>query len=52
MIKNKLQKKKSGNKEETDMVLGYMYVLKQIVEVEKKGNLSFNEISGHLKMST
>jgi predicted ArsR family transcriptional regulator len=34
------------------MVLGYMYVLKQIAEVEKKGNMSFNEISGHLKMST
>lgn len=34
------------------MVLGYMYVLKQIAEVDKKGNMSFNEISGHLKMST
>ena len=34
------------------MVLGYMYVLKQIAEVENKGNMSFNEISGHLKMST
>jgi DNA-binding HxlR family transcriptional regulator len=34
------------------MVLGYMYVLKQIAEVEKKGNMSFYEISGHLKMST
>lgn len=34
------------------MVLGYMYVLKQIAEVEKKGNLSFNEIAGQLKMST
>lgn len=34
------------------MVLGYMYVLKQIAEVEKKGTISFNEISGHLKIST
>jgi len=34
------------------MVLGYMYVLKQIAEVEKKGNISLNEISRHLKMST
>ncbi len=34
------------------MVLGYMYVLKQIAEVEKKGNISFNDISRHLKMST
>lgn len=34
------------------MVLGYMYVLKQIAEVEKKGNMSFNDISGYLKMST
>ncbi|MHC1754718.1 MAG: FeoC-like transcriptional regulator [Methanosarcina sp.] len=34
------------------MVLGYMYVLKQIAEVEKKGNISFNDISGHLKLST
>lgn len=33
------------------MVLGYMYVLKQIAEVEKKGNISFNDISGHLKLS-
>ncbi len=34
------------------MVLGYMYVLKQIAEVEKKNNMvSFNEISRHLKMS-
>lgn len=34
------------------MVLGYMYVLKQMVEVEKKGNISLSEISRHLKMST
>lgn len=34
------------------MVLGYRYALKQIAEVEKKGSISFNEIAGHLKMST
>jgi DNA-binding MarR family transcriptional regulator len=34
------------------MVLGYIFVLKQIAEVEKKGNISFNEISRRLKMST
>ncbi|AKB29455.1 hypothetical protein MSSAC_3056 [Methanosarcina siciliae C2J] len=34
------------------MVLGYMYVLKQVAEAEKKGSISFNEISRHLKMST
>ncbi|PAV13109.1 hypothetical protein ASJ81_04230 [Methanosarcina spelaei] len=34
------------------MVLGYMYVLKQMAEVEKKGNISLSEISRHLKMST
>lgn len=34
------------------MVLGYMYVLKQVAEAEKKGSLSFNDISGRLKMST
>lgn len=34
------------------MVLGYIYVLKQIAEIEKKGSISFNEISRNLKMST
>jgi CTP-dependent riboflavin kinase len=34
------------------MVLGYIFVLKQIAEVEKKGNISFNEIARRLKMST
>ncbi|WP_440945040.1 FeoC-like transcriptional regulator [Methanosarcina sp. T3] len=34
------------------MVLGYVYVLKQMEEAEKKGSISFNEISRHLKMST
>lgn len=34
------------------MVLGYLYVLKQIAEVENKGNISFNDISRHLKMNT
>lgn len=34
------------------MVLGYMYVLKQIAEVEKKGSISFNDVSRHLKMNT
>lgn len=34
------------------MVLGYIYVLKQMEEAEKKGSISFNEISRHLKMST
>jgi ferrous iron transport protein C len=34
------------------MVLGYIQVLKQIAEVEKKGSISFNEVSRRLKMST
>lgn len=34
------------------MVIGYIYVLKQVAEAEKKGSLSFNDISRCLKMST
>jgi ferrous iron transport protein C len=34
------------------MLLGYTQVLEQIAEVEKKGSISFNEVSRRLKMST
>lgn len=34
------------------MVICYINVLKQIAEVETKGNISFNDISRRLKMST